>query len=197
MEGCLKSKSVSHNSRALRECSAFKMTGSDRSGVFSMTRMSFKAVADLVALGAVVLSLVFVGLQIRQNNRMARAAAYQALGLHASDIWAERSHDPSLAALVVASKDTAKWASIDEVGWERLRSMHTAYLRGAEAIFRQIQEGLLSSDALATLGYQPDYIVTNPAFQRLWPELKTRTSEDFAAYIERRMHEVRATAPVQ
>jgi hypothetical protein len=70
-------------------------------------------------------------------------------------------------------------------------------LRGAEAIFRQIQEGLLSSDALATLGYQPDYIVTNPAFQRLWPELKTRTSEDFAAYIERRMHEVRATAPVQ
>ena len=42
--------------------------------------MSGKAIRETVGFGAVVAGLVFVGLEIQQNNKLAQAAAYQAIG---------------------------------------------------------------------------------------------------------------------
>ena len=55
--------------------------------------MSRKSIAEAIGLVAVVASLGFVGLEIRQNTRMARAAAYQSIGIAASDAWLSLAYD--------------------------------------------------------------------------------------------------------
>jgi hypothetical protein len=56
--------------------------------------VSGKEVREVVGFAGVVASLVFVGVEIRQNTVTARAAAYQAMGEAVSDSWIGVSDDP-------------------------------------------------------------------------------------------------------
>ena len=47
----------------------------------------WKTILELIGAGAVVLGLIFVGLELRQSTIAARAAAYQELGIATADIW--------------------------------------------------------------------------------------------------------------
>ena len=51
--------------------------------------MSGKAVRETFTSLGVIASMIFVGLEIRQNTMVARAAAYQEMGFGAADRWAE------------------------------------------------------------------------------------------------------------
>ncbi len=42
-----------------------------------MNRISWKEIAEIIGVAAIVASLVFVGLQIRQSDTIARATLYQ------------------------------------------------------------------------------------------------------------------------
>jgi len=48
-------------------------------------RMSAKAVGETLAAIGVIVSMLFVGMQIRLSNIQARAAAYQAIGIATSE----------------------------------------------------------------------------------------------------------------
>ena len=152
-----------------------------------MQRVPLKAVADLLGMVAVVLSLIFVGYQIRQNTIATRAAAYQALGLHASNVWNARAMDPSFASLMADAQDTARWHGIDQAGWYQLAASLTAFMRGAETVYLQVQEGLLPDDALGRLGFDVASTGNMYPVDRLWPTVKPRLSEEFASYVEEKL----------
>ena len=52
--------------------------------------MSGKAIRETLGFLALVAGLAFVGLEIRQNNMLAEAATYQALGIATSQYWLNR-----------------------------------------------------------------------------------------------------------
>lgn len=94
-------------------------------------RISSRTIRQSVAAAGVIASLAFVGLQIRQSNIQARAAAYQAIGIATSGDW-ER--------------------------WERLLS---ADLRMLETVLLQVDQGLLPQNAITRLGYNWGPILSN------------------------------------
>jgi hypothetical protein len=107
-------------------------------------------------------------MQIRQSNIQARAAAYQAIGIATSEF--HRSFDVRMNRLTTESEypeAVKRWTLED---WERMERMLSADLRMLETILRQVEQGLLPTDAMARLGYNWSPILRNPAFACLWPD---------------------------
>jgi hypothetical protein len=135
-----------------------------------------------IAAAGVIGSLTFVGMQIRQSNIQARAAAYQAIGMGTSEF--HRSFDARMNRLVTESdypEAVQRWSLED---WERMERMLTADLRMLETVMLQVDQGLLPSDATARLGYNWGPILSNPAMACLWPELRSRVGPSVRKFIE-------------
>jgi hypothetical protein len=95
---------------------------------------------NLAAVGVMV-SLLFVGIQIRESNLQARAAAYQAIGIATSEF--HRSFDARMNRLVTESdypEAVQRWTLAD---WETTQRLYVADLRMLETILLQVDQGLL------------------------------------------------------
>ena len=144
--------------------------------------ISTRTIRQSVAAAGVVASLAFVGMQIRQSNIQARAAAYQAIGIATSEF--HRSFDARMNRLATESdypEAVKRWTLED---WERTERMFTADLRMLETILLQVEQGLLPSDATTRLGYSWGPILSNPAMACLWPELRTQVGPSVRKFIE-------------
>ena len=92
--------------------------------------MSKKAIPETLAALGVIASLVFVGLEVRQNTVSARAAAYQDMGSRISDIWLLGAQDPELALLTLRffEEEGAEFTPVEEavlVARQSERSVNT------------------------------------------------------------------------
>lgn len=69
-------------------------------------------VVESIGLIAVIAGLVFVGLEIRQNNRLAQAAAFQEIGFATAQHWYDMSQDPEFNRVYLRHffADPAWWA---------------------------------------------------------------------------------------
>ena len=153
-----------------------------------MTEMSisrWSVIAEVVSAVAVVLSLIYVGSEIRQNTITARASAIQQMGITTAEMWSEIGRDPALLRVVFKRSDIqlSEWTADD---WSRTLAQMLAWSRLAETGLLQVSEGLLPPSSLELLGYSnTKYWLQNPAISCLWKyRLKERVSEDFASYVE-------------
>lgn len=149
-----------------------------------MPNRSIREVGEAVALFGVMASLVFVGLELRQNRISARAAAYQELGIAIADNWMGRANDRVLNDLVAlaSTADSATWAEVSASDTYLLRSYVAANLRLHETVYLQVQQGLLDPDALDTLGWT--YFIDSTLLIRMWPHVEPLVTPAFAAYLE-------------
>lgn len=144
--------------------------------------LSGRLISELVAAIGVIGSMAFVGLQIRDSNLQARAAAYQSIGIATSEF--HRSFDERMNRLATESdypEAVQRWTLAD---WETHERMITADLRMLETILLQVDQGLLPPDATERLGYNWGPALANPAFACSWPELKLQTGPSVRRYIE-------------
>ena len=148
-------------------------------------QMTGQGVRETLAAAGVIASMVFVGMEIRQNTMVARAAAYQEIGFNAANQWMESAHNREYSEIMLLSQDSSRWSEIDEVGWYQLRSQMTSVMRGWETIYLQVEEGLLPVDGMTRLGYGVNYWPAT--LERLWPDVRVRLDADFAAYIEEQL----------
>jgi hypothetical protein len=148
----------------------------------SRFRISSRTIRQSVAAAGVVASLAFVGLQIRQSNIQARAAAYSAIGIATSEF--HRGFDARMNRLMTESDypDAVKKWTLED--WERTERIFTADLRMLETILLQVEQGLLPPDATTRLGYSWGPILSNPAMACLWPELRTQVGPSVRKFIE-------------
>ena len=144
--------------------------------------MKGKSTREAVAALGVIASLVFVGYEIRQNTTVARAAAYQEIGFNVLETWRQIAHDPDLASLLVLTADSARWEEIDPVGRLQLVAVDVGQMRAWEAIYRQVNEGLLPDDAITQFGYGTGMSAWS---RHIWPSVKRRIPPDFAEFVER------------
>lgn len=141
--------------------------------------------AELVATIGVIVSLVFVGLELRQNTAVARAQARNELAALAQD-W-----------LLVLAQDsaanrswTAYWYGDDDPGdatetdASRARYMMIALVRRLETIYFNHREGLIPEEALANYGMRSGAFDSPRFWADFWPELRETFDPDFVPFFE-------------
>ncbi|MEX2282695.1 MAG: hypothetical protein WEE89_09460 [Gemmatimonadota bacterium] len=139
---------------------------------------------ELVAFIGVVGSLIFVGVQIRQNTMAARASAYQEMGALLSDIWLNTAQDSGRAMLTLKFflEDSATFTPAEEAV---LINQSIGAFRQMEATWRQVELGLLEPDVLEAFGWNR---AETPAFtlhmRQLWPRIGPLLSQDFRNVVE-------------
>jgi len=131
-----------------------------------------KNIFEAVGLVAIVASLIFLGLEIRQSNVQAKATAFQAIGI-ATAQWHYGIDDRVNRLLTEADYPEAieRWTLAD---WERYRRIQLAGGRILETLLLQVEQGLLDVDALNSLGYtlEENPLVNTPAFWCIWPDIR-------------------------
>ncbi len=127
---------------------------------------------EAAGLVAIVASLIFLGLEIRQSNVQAKAAAFQAIGI-ATAQWHSNVDDRVNRLFTEAYYPEAieRWTLAD---WERYKRVQISVARLQETLLLQVEQGLLDVDALNSLGYtlEEHPAVNTPAFRCIWPDIR-------------------------
>lgn len=136
------------------------------------------------AMGLIV-SLIFVAYEIRQNTLAARAAAFQQIGIATAEMWGEYGRDPGMIRLMEGRSDipSEEWTADD---WSRFLAQMLAWARLAETGLLQVEEGLLPPTSLEFLGYASTRSwLQSPEVYCIWKyRMRDMVSEPFAAYVE-------------
>lgn len=149
-----------------------------------MTKPSLRQVGEVAAVLGVVCSLVFVGLELRNSARAARASAYQQLGIAVTNGWMTKATNRELNDLISAAEedDPAGWESMSESDRRLVESFVVANLRLYETVFHQVDEHLLPENAMESLGW--DGFGNTNLVRRTWARLRHRVTPRFAEYLE-------------
>lgn len=148
----------------------------------SRFRISSRAIRQTLGAAGVIISLVFVGMQIRESNIQAHAAAYRAIGISTAEF--HRGFNARMNRLETESEypEAVKRWTVED--WETVERIATADLRMLKMIQLQVEQGLLPSDAVARLGYNWGPILSNPAMACMWPQLRTQVGSSVRKLIE-------------
>jgi len=139
--------------------------------------MSRQAIRETVGFLGVVASLLFVGLELRQNNTIARAQTRQALTSEYREFWMALATDDRLDEIrgpELGGQDSR--TSI--VQWVRLRLL--------ENVYHQYHEGVIDESVFVGYGWAGDPEFSTPEFRTWWTERRARFDPGFVAEFERR-----------
>ncbi len=139
------------------------------------------ALGELGGAIAVVASLLYVGHQVQQNNRIARAEAYRDITLSWAKMLHQWANDPPAARVFMEGGAVIRLADLPEPVRVPYLLRYAAMIRVQETIFRQVNEGVLGSEALEILPRN-----VTPLVRDAWSVLKGSYTDDFRAYIDQR-----------
>ena len=148
------------------------------------------AVGEIVGALAVVATLGYLAVQIRQNTRVARSAARQAIAQMTMSSASNLVEDGELADLV--ARDLAGEQLIDG---ERLRVMGRSYIamRNWENIHYQYLTGMLSDDEWSGFRLNLKALLQWPSTQRYWSNENHYYSKAFREEVAALLEEVQAS----
>ena len=139
---------------------------------------------ELVAAFGVILSLVFVGLEIRQNTAVARGQARQELA----------TLNQGFLALLSQEEQGRIWyrawvgnEELDPVETLRASVLMTMALRRFENVYLQYSEGLIDESALGSYGLQRAELYESARFRELWRSQRQGFDPGFVEYFESRI----------
>ena len=156
----------------------------------------FRAFAEVASAAAVALTLVFVGLQLREasrqtslNTRSIRVSAYQDLNAQISH-FNELLLDPVLAGVFERMTDpNADWSTFNPIERRQARSLLYIRFRHADMAFYQFNSGMLAEDRLESALRPLLSDIDKPVFRTFWEEVGPFQVPAFRDYLDRRIAE--------
>lgn len=148
-----------------------------------------RAAAQLIAAMGVILSLVFVGLELRQNTAAVRGATFQALSDASADDLSAVAHSPQMAALLrrvyVEDAGAADFSESDNM---QLYFYHMAFARRLENSYLQFEAGVVDDRIFDSYGWN-DAILTKRHFREFWNDQGggAGVSPEFRRFFEARV----------
>ena len=144
--------------------------------------------ANLIAGVGVILSLLFVGYQIRQNTEETRAANAAAVGQSFRELVLTRAHSPSLAeaiATVNAGEDATRTQN------SQYQAYFLALLRTVEDAYLQYREGRLDESQVRIRLAAASIYLRRQAGRERYEQLRTGEvfSEDFIQWLDEQLAE--------
>jgi len=146
------------------------------------------SLSDLANIGqvigaiAVVISLIYVALQIRQNTSAIRSATAQSVHEHFANWYQSFARDASLAEVGV--KGLKDYSSLSEMEKARFVSTFMAFLSYGQNAFLKWRQGLLAPSLW--LGWEQVLmnLLGAPGGKSLWKERHYLFGEEFRRYVE-------------
>jgi hypothetical protein len=147
--------------------------------------MSGKNVREMLATLGVIVSLVFVGLEIRQNTAATRGQTRQELAALNQEWLMLLAADSAFSELYFRAWDDEGEIAPHE--HDRVEFMMTLEMRRLENVFFQYREGLVDESALRSYGLQ-SLEIDHPRFQEWWITQGWRDAfhPDFVSFLEDR-----------
>jgi hypothetical protein len=130
---------------------------------------------------SVVLSLLFVGYELRQNTAVARSEAYRQMVAGFTEFNSMMASDEDIAALWVRMSAGGLAADFDATENWRLRSAYIVLLRQWEGVYHSVEEGVLPETVLPTVDMGGAF--ATPYMAEIWPGMQGLFSDDFAAFL--------------
>ena len=153
--------------------------------------MKTHRLAEIFGMIGVVLSLIFVGVEVNQNTNLSRNQAYLDFSESLKDLTLQIATDdvlPSLIARTVAGETRIDFSIEDQV---RLNSMQIATVRVWEGLFRSWQSGLLPEETIINTNIGGGILLNNDYFREFWKEVKLQHTVDFVLFFEEQPWNVR------
>ena len=136
---------------------------------------------EAIGVVAVIVSLIFVGVEIRQNTRAVRGATYQDLASSSMELLFYVADNPEIG------RQLAEWGASEEQDPEvvqRVEAVLLAYLRHLENAHYQMMEGTLDPEYLSNWVDNPT--LSSPHFADFWVERRSGFSSRFREFFEDR-----------
>lgn len=154
-----------------------------------MNREKIKTYVELVGIFGIVISLVFVGIELRNSNLQARAAAFQTIGIATSEF--HQTMDDRLNLLFEQAFDEEALKSWSYSDWLAVDRRVRADLRLFETALLQVEQGLLDEEAIVNLGFAAfgENWLGIPGAACLWPRVSEgpgRVGPEVRKWIESR-----------
>jgi hypothetical protein len=139
--------------------------------------------AEIIAAGAVVVSVIYLGLQIADSNRLLRSQAhYNALSLAQRPLEMMVENE-SLAGVV--TQCDANPAQATPTNWARCDNFYFMQLNAWEYMDYQRKDGSIPLElwrgADASFKHR---LATKPGYRRFWSEYHIAFDEPFRSYVE-------------
>jgi hypothetical protein len=131
--------------------------------VWSLSKLH--QVGELIAAIAVVISLIFVGIQIRDNTIASKAATYQETVAYDMELLLTVGSTPDVARVFFTYISDPN--SLDEDEFLQGRTLFTASIRNFENLYIQHEAGMLSDEAWTTREALIRNIILSPGFGKL------------------------------
>jgi len=146
-----------------------------------MTWDAWAAIGQLIGALGVVASLVFVGIQVRQSVRAAKATAFQ--GLVSSIIDVNMTHIENPALMDVIDR-AARSETLTPSDHRLYVALILTAVRLAQSAYYQVELGLLDQSKLESVTYNlVRHLKTVPG-RTVWSEIAQRSEPQFRQYIE-------------
>jgi hypothetical protein len=156
-----------------------------------MSLSDLASIGSLVSGIAVLISLIYLALQVRQAERNQQASIRQGRATRAVDIILAAG-EPSYAEAL--PKGTAGAANITLAEFGQFTAIYGAFLASAEDTFLQHNEGLLSEAVFASFRESWRQTLAQPGVRALWKLRRHGFEAGFVAFIDTLMLEAPAAA---
>lgn len=154
-----------------------------------MSLSDWSSIGSLVSGVAVLISLIYLALQVRQAERNQQASIRQGRATRVVDIILAAG-DPSCADAL--SKGVAGSADITPTEFGQFTAIYGAFLASAEDTFLQHREGLLSDAVFASFRESWRQTLAQPGVRALWNLRRHGFEAGFAGFMDALMAEAPA-----
>jgi hypothetical protein len=139
-------------------------------------------IGQIVGAIAVVISLIYVALQIRQNTNAIRAATAQSVHEHFANWYNSFARDASLSQIAI--NGLKEYGSLSEADKARCVAVFMAFLSYSQNAFLKWRQGLLEPSLW--LGWEQVImnLVCAPGGKAFWKERSYLFGEEFRRYVE-------------
>jgi len=157
----------------------------------SLKTHRFKPLVELGSAIAVVVSLVFVGLEVREtarqtklNTEVVRLAAYQDLISQIAQFNTAMLDPVSASVYVKISDPQGDWESMSPIEQNQADRILFLLVRHADMAFYQFEQGLLSQERLNSAVRPFTGDLEAPIYRSFWERVKGNFVPGFQAYVD-------------
>jgi hypothetical protein len=158
-----------------------------------MSLQDLAAIADAVGGVAVIVTLLYVAIQIRQGALIERAAGQRDL-LGQLRGWVEiTAHDPAL--FDVLRRGTRDWASLAPPEQERFHAWALSLLLLDEQAFYMHADGFINEGSFQGIDRAALAVVATPGGRAWWTFVRALLGDDIARHVDAELAQRSAGAP--
>ena len=153
--------------------------------------MKKKEIIEILGLVAIIGSLIFVGIEIRQNSLAVRGATHQSISEQVTKLYMHIATNERLSKLVSqmlpndTSNDTSDYNLRNKLNAADRLSLDFTVLTGLrriENIYLQKSDGILSDNAFERIGLE---FYQTPFSRGTWEKYKTGFDKSFIDFFEK------------